>query len=84
MSRIRSLSFSILTARRCSFERGGRAGGRRIWGFRPRWILATSAGTSLPQEGSDILVATGRIPNTQTKWLEITGVSPGCQWMTFG
>jgi pyruvate/2-oxoglutarate dehydrogenase complex dihydrolipoamide dehydrogenase (E3) component len=39
-----------------------------------RVILATSAGTSL-LEGSDILVATGRIPNTQNVGLEITGVA---------
>jgi pyruvate/2-oxoglutarate dehydrogenase complex dihydrolipoamide dehydrogenase (E3) component len=36
--------------------------------------LATSAGTSL-LKGSDILVATGRIPNTQNIGLENTGVS---------
>src|SRR5262249_32904989 len=35
--------------------------------------LATSAGTSL-LEGSDILVATGRIPNTQNVGLDKTGV----------
>src|SRR5262249_42085291 len=39
-----------------------------------RVTLATSAGTSL-LEGSDILVATGRIPNTQNIGLENTGVS---------
>ncbi len=36
--------------------------------------LATSAGTS-QLEGSDILVATGRIPNTQNVGLDKTGVS---------
>jgi pyruvate/2-oxoglutarate dehydrogenase complex dihydrolipoamide dehydrogenase (E3) component len=39
-----------------------------------RVTLATSAGTSL-LEGSDILVATGRIPNTQNIGLEKTGVA---------
>ena len=39
-----------------------------------RVTLATSAGTSL-LEGSDILVATGRIPNTQNIGLDKTGVS---------
>jgi pyruvate/2-oxoglutarate dehydrogenase complex dihydrolipoamide dehydrogenase (E3) component len=39
-----------------------------------RVALATSAGTSL-LEGSDILVAAGRIPNTQNIGLDKTGVS---------
>jgi pyruvate/2-oxoglutarate dehydrogenase complex dihydrolipoamide dehydrogenase (E3) component len=39
-----------------------------------RVTLATSTGTSL-LEGSDILVATGRIPNTQNIGLDKTGVS---------
>jgi pyruvate/2-oxoglutarate dehydrogenase complex dihydrolipoamide dehydrogenase (E3) component len=39
-----------------------------------RLTLATSAGTSL-LEGSDILVATGRIPNTENIGLDKTGVS---------
>src|ERR1700683_2555517 len=39
-----------------------------------RVTLTTSAGTSL-LEGSDILVATGRIPNTQNIGLDITGVA---------
>ncbi len=39
-----------------------------------RLSLATSAGTS-PLEGSDILVATGRIPNTRNIGLDKTGVS---------
>jgi pyruvate/2-oxoglutarate dehydrogenase complex dihydrolipoamide dehydrogenase (E3) component len=39
-----------------------------------RMSLATSAGTS-PLEGSDILVATGRIPNTKNIGLDKTGVS---------
>ena len=39
-----------------------------------RMTLATSAGTSL-LEGSDILVAVGRIPNTQNIGLDKTGVS---------
>ncbi len=39
-----------------------------------RVTLATSAGTSL-LEGSDILVATGRIPNTQNIGLDKTGVA---------
>lgn len=39
-----------------------------------RVTLATSAGTSL-LEGSDILVATGRVPNTQNIGLDKTGVS---------
>ena len=39
-----------------------------------RVTLATSAGTSL-LEGSDILAATGRIPNTENVGLEKTGVA---------
>jgi pyruvate/2-oxoglutarate dehydrogenase complex dihydrolipoamide dehydrogenase (E3) component len=39
-----------------------------------RVILANSAGTSL-LDGSDILVATGRIPNTQNVGLDKTGVA---------
>ncbi len=39
-----------------------------------RMTLATSAGTSV-LEGSDILVATGRIPNTQNIGLDKTGVA---------
>src|SRR4029077_13575046 len=39
-----------------------------------RVSLTTSAGTSL-LEGSDILVATGRIPNTQNVGLDKTGVA---------
>ena len=39
-----------------------------------RLTLSTSEGTSL-LEGSDILVATGRIPNTQNVGLDKTGVS---------
>ncbi|HEV3201874.1 MAG TPA: mercuric reductase [Bryobacteraceae bacterium] len=39
-----------------------------------RVTLATSAGTSL-LEGSDILVATGRIPNTENVGLDNTGVA---------
>ena len=39
-----------------------------------RVTLATSAGTSV-LEGSDILVATGRIPNTQNIGLDKTGVA---------
>jgi pyruvate/2-oxoglutarate dehydrogenase complex dihydrolipoamide dehydrogenase (E3) component len=39
-----------------------------------RLTLATAAGTSV-LEGSDILVATGRIPNTQNVGLEKTGVA---------
>jgi len=39
-----------------------------------RITLATSAGTT-PLEGSDILVATGRIPNTRNVGLDKTGVA---------
>jgi pyruvate/2-oxoglutarate dehydrogenase complex dihydrolipoamide dehydrogenase (E3) component len=39
-----------------------------------RVTLATSAGTSV-LEGSDILVATGRVPNTENIWLDKTGVA---------
>jgi len=43
-----------------------------------RVSLATSAGTSF-LEGSDILVATGRIPNTQNVGLDKTGVALGAR-----
>jgi pyruvate/2-oxoglutarate dehydrogenase complex dihydrolipoamide dehydrogenase (E3) component len=41
-----------------------------------RLSISTSAGTSV-LEGSDILVAIGRIPNTQNIGLENTGVALG-------
>lgn len=43
-------------------------------GDSPRVSLTSSAGTSL-LEGSDILVATGRVPNTQNIGLDKTGVT---------